>query len=371
MCCGFKMLAHNSVQVNSVTSGVPANSVTKYVEELRIPIASENVKQTSGAAKRARFSEKIRAFELKNVLLDERLGNVCDANAGLTRLLQDLQQKVTQLEAEKKALNDTISTLKDDNTKLRFEQLPAAWFHGANAEFGRVAATETIAARDLEIKELQSKNAALEKKLEILMKNTAKDGNNKSADNRTARLQSKFSTLKVEHTKLRAQANKERAASETNNLRAACLESELSALKSELDTLKAEHEKLLTRDTRKTSGRNKCTCGCNGSPLDNFYDAAGNGCISRVIAHANAGVDLMEFSRDGWNALHTAAVDGHVTVVSFLLDRGVDARVLTRYGEGFEQTALELAQEGAKFKPRDKGLAATVAVLKAYMSLAQ
>ena len=78
----------------------------------------------------------------------------------------------------------------------------------------------------------------------------------------------------------------------------------------------------------------------------------------------------MEFS-DGWNALHTAAVDGHVTVVSFLLDRGVDARVLTRYGDGFEQTALELAQEAAKFKPRDKGLAATVAVLKAYMSLAQ
>ena len=368
MCCGFKMFAHNSVQVNSVTSGVLANSVKKYVEELRI--ANENLKQTSGAAKRARFSEKIRAFEVKKSLLDERLGNVCDANAGLTRLLQDLQQKVTQLEAEKKALNDTISTLKDDNTKLRFEQLPAAWFHGANAEFGRVAATETIAARDLEIKELQSKNAALEKKLEILMKNTAKDDNNKSADNRTARLQSKFSTLKVEHTKLRAQANKERAASETNNLRAACLESELSALKSELDTLKAEHEKLLTRDTRKTSGRNKCTCGCNGSPLDNLYVAAGDGCISRVIAHANAGVDLMEFS-DGWNALHTAAVDGHVTVVSFLLDRGVDARVLTRYGEGFEQTALELAQEGAKFRPRDKGLAATVAVLKAYMSLAQ
>ena len=60
-----------------------------------------------------------------------------------------------------------------------------------------------------------------------------------------------------------------------------------------------------------------------------------------------------------------------LTVVSFLLHRGVDVRVLTRHGEGLEQTALEIAQDGAKAKPRDKGLAATVAVLTAYMSLAQ
>jgi ankyrin repeat protein len=64
-----------------------------------------------------------------------------------------------------------------------------------------------------------------------------------------------------------------------------------------------------------------------GLPLDNLLLAAAANRIDTLAELLAAGADVNERHRDGYTALHAAAVLGHAEAVAFLLDRGADPRV--------------------------------------------
>ncbi len=64
-----------------------------------------------------------------------------------------------------------------------------------------------------------------------------------------------------------------------------------------------------------------------GLPLDNLLLAAAANRVDTLAALLAAGADVNERHRDGYTALHAAAVLGHAEAVAFLLDRGADPHV--------------------------------------------
>lgn len=71
-----------------------------------------------------------------------------------------------------------------------------------------------------------------------------------------------------------------------------------------------------------------------GLPLDTLLLAAAANRVDTLAELLAAGADVNERYRDGYTALHAAAVLGHAEAVAFLLDRGADPRVQeTAYGD--------------------------------------
>lgn len=64
-----------------------------------------------------------------------------------------------------------------------------------------------------------------------------------------------------------------------------------------------------------------------GLPLDNLLLAAAANRVDTLAELLAAGADVNEHHRDGYTALHAAAVLGHAETVAFLLDRGADPHV--------------------------------------------
>ena len=64
-----------------------------------------------------------------------------------------------------------------------------------------------------------------------------------------------------------------------------------------------------------------------GLPLDNLLLAAAANRVDTLAELLAAGADVNERHRDGYTALHAAAVLGHAEAVAFLLDRGADPHV--------------------------------------------
>ena len=64
-----------------------------------------------------------------------------------------------------------------------------------------------------------------------------------------------------------------------------------------------------------------------GLPLDNLLLAAAANRVDTLAELLTAGADVNERHRDGYTALHAAAVLGHAEAVAFLLDRGADPHV--------------------------------------------
>ena len=65
-----------------------------------------------------------------------------------------------------------------------------------------------------------------------------------------------------------------------------------------------------------------------GSGVHTLLDACADGDLAEVRKYVNVGGDLMAVDYDQRSALHIACSYGHLPVVLFLLENGVDANAL-------------------------------------------
>ena len=69
----------------------------------------------------------------------------------------------------------------------------------------------------------------------------------------------------------------------------------------------------------------------DGSKVQKLISAAAHGELERIKELYSQGMDLASSDYDGRTPLHLAAVNGHVEVVKYLVDCGVDKEVKDRW----------------------------------------
>ena len=103
--------------------------------------------------------------------------------------------------------------------------------------------------------------------------------------------------------------------------------------------------------------------GCGERPPRDIWEATKSGNIESVKQYLDAGAIVNAKDKDGWIALHYAALEGHKDIVELLIDKGADINAMDWDGftpminaalEGHKEIVELIIEKGAVINTRDR-----------------